>query len=100
MKLQAERSSDDENELEAVPLEARTVVTRLYQATRELGSSQKDFLSLCQAAGYLVAESSLRRWDKNVRERGEALPDRFNAGRHSILDDEEKELVAGYVFDS
>ena len=85
--------------LERVHTSHATLVARLYAAHKERGGGREDFISLFEEAGYSLPPSTLTRWSRGVEEEGEALSGTGKRGRKSKLSDEEKRLLAGWVYD-
>jgi len=80
----------------SLDVQQRQLISRLYQAWKELGWKPSQFEALLETAGFPVPRSTLNRWSRTSGEPVASLSLEKKRGRPSLLDEAGAELVVGY----
>lgn len=83
-----------------ISTETKSFMVRLYLAQKEEGECRKTFLqNKIEDTGYHISPRSLDCCIANVKSTGTALSLTKKTGADSILDDDEKAIAAGWIFE-
>lgn len=97
-KRQRTRVIPNEEKMEKLSVQTKTVLYQLYAQQHTSGVSQKSFLADLAAIGHPVPKRTFQQWGHNIKAQGSAESLAKAAGRPTSLDDKQLLILSGFIF--